>query len=112
MTNQYLIQWSDYTGCMYLDKLKRDCNRMQAEAERKNCEPLLRDLTEKHISDIRNRFSSIEKQEKYYKKKEIRLHLDTDSVLMLIQGLGRIRLKGTLDQFQVSCPYTYTGTMT
>ena len=87
---------------LYLDRLKKDGNEMHAEAERQNCETLFRDLKDKHVSEIKSRLVGIEKEEKYYNKTEIRFHLDTDIVLMFIQGLGRIRLKSTLDRFQVS----------
>ena len=86
---------------LYIDKLKKDGSEMQAEAERQNCEAPFRDLKEKHISELRAKLQSLEQQEKYYSMRELQFHLDTDSVLMYIQGLGRLRLKRTMDQFQV-----------
>ena len=74
---------------------------MFTDVEHENYDEEFRSINENHKKNLKRKLDSIEQQEAYYKARELQFHLDMNSTRSFIQGLGRIRMKQTMDYFKV-----------
>ena len=79
---------------------------MFTAVEHENYDEEFHSINEEHKSKLKLKLASIEQEEVYYRDREMHFHLDSNSTRSFIQGLGRIRIKQTMDYFKVSIRYS------